>query len=233
MFWKCINHVKLYIHTQCLIVYIHTLKLHRPWNFVTRKKTSRSWLLRWIAPTLKRVVCSAWHGRMSIQGLCDFMEVHVCIQWLGSWNIACVWAQTSDMAYVYIYIYTFIYLFIYTYIYIYVVFVYTFSTSDMDKDTARTSFHLKRIFHSIADRRSMGKDRMTCEQAKECAKWGCKYAKEVKEKREVMRSLQIDRAQMDIATHPHIACELLYDSMCIVCVTRYVHSMRTLIRIYT
>ena len=118
MFWKCINHVKLYIHTQCLIVYIHTLKLHRPWNFVTRKKTSRSWLLRWIAPTLKRVVCSAWHGRMSIQGLCDFMEVHVCIQWLGSWNIACVWAQTSDMAYVYIYIY--IYLFMYLYIYIYI-----------------------------------------------------------------------------------------------------------------
>ena len=137
---------------------------------------------------------------------------------------------------VYIYIHLFIYVFIH--IYIYVVFVYTFSTSDMDKDTARTSFHLKRIFHSIADRRSMGKDRMTCEQAKECAKWGCKYAKEVKEKREYAkevkgRSLQIDRAQMDIATHPHIACELLYDSMCIVCVTRYVHSMRTLIRIYT
>ena len=104
----------------------------------------------------------------------------------------------------------------YIYIYIDVVFGHTFCTSDMHKDTARTNFHLKRVYHSILDRRSMGKDRMTVPQAKEVASWGCKFAKKTWLEREVMRSLQIDRAQMNIAAHPHIACELLYNSMCIV-----------------
>ena len=83
----------------------------------------------------------------------------------------------------------------------------------MYKNTVRINFHLKRVFHSIVDRRSRGANRMTVDQAKECAQWGCKYAKEVWLQREVMRSLQIDRAQMDIASQPHSACELLYDSM--------------------